>query len=459
MKRGGAARGPARALRLAFALAALAALKPADLAAIPFDAALDWSPEASGATGGLAFTNDAFGALPGIEWDDLDSYGFRGKVELPARIWLSGAASGITWRGESAGSGSRVDRLGLALTKWHGLRTREGLSAAVAVSLGLDALGDWHIDTLQSGWHGSQGIERRVPENYEGGPGLRPVLAAAGNLALAGALSPFAWASIEGTYPDAFTALGGIGLSYARKDLYLATLAGLRSSAYGGASPSMAALSSAENGLYIRATMSSGAMAFSWEAYPLAGSSNGSLTLAPLSGGRKTAQLPARARTALSFGYELGAAPTVEVGLELSPLGAERPSPAAILLGVESGWIGLGASGESAPRFTALKAGAGLRARSPGGLADALLGIVATVSFEDLRALTVERSAVLGSRLCGGLGLQSELRLHLPGGLFRGAGIGLRGALTPGFVLHRDSVPDFADRGWMEAVVFLFSEN
>jgi hypothetical protein len=64
------------------------------------------------------FQNDSFGLLPGVEWDDNESYVFRSQVTLPSGVFASSSLHSFTSRTENPETGSRIDQFRLGGGFW-----------------------------------------------------------------------------------------------------------------------------------------------------------------------------------------------------------------------------------------------------------------------------------------------------------------------------------------------------
>lgn len=383
----------------------------------------------------VAFCNDGFGPGPVREWDDLDSYGFAAAVALPQGLAADLELAGLTCRGESPASGSRIDRVTADL-RWSPEPSSLGpIAARPVVYAGLLAFGEFGAIVLQEGWHSGSGIFRPVPLAYEGG---MPVSAIGGigcelGLASAGGLSPSlrggAEASTDGTW--LLSASAGLYAGSASGGMRLEL--GWTSGEAGGAPAPFAAVVAAEMGPWLALSGKAGWIAGGVSYWRDSGISSGWIGIR-----LGSPAVDASGDLSLAFGLSLGSAPAPFYRAELELARPTEGVALACRAALANGWMLREASGASAPRFSEYSAGFLARFGPARGWASASVGAGARLSFESSRSLDVDRSEILASRSALRLDLEGDIRLAVPGFPAGAPGLGISLRYSPvGTVLSR----------------------
>ncbi len=254
----------------------LVSLAAASSAALSFDPRL--GPPSFGADTGLVLStiNDGLGMGPVGEWDDNDTAGFRADFRQRGLELILGYDV-LTRRGSGPADASRVDALGAAfgLTRFYDLPG--GLRLDLSGHLGLIAFGRFGGEGIQGGWHNGVAVSRPLPGNYEGGGSLGPVADARLGLLFARPLGPFL--SLAGSLGPArgLSAAPMVGL-VARRAAYRISLAAAYGLAWGGLPSALAeSVAEGQEGPYLVADLTGGAVAVGLSWYPRSGTTSGSI--------------------------------------------------------------------------------------------------------------------------------------------------------------------------------------
>lgn len=392
------------------------------------------------------FRNDSFGLLPGVEWDDNESYVFHSLLVFRSEAFVSSSLHSFTFRTESPTTGSRIDGLRIGGGCWADFARFGTFGAEAAYYAGLSILGNLGTGTLQSGWHEGVGVGRPAPEEYDPSFLAVPEAAALIRVYRDGTFSPF-------------TALEArVGLC----EISAGVFAGLRFEgirvAAGGhictgssGSPAYDHVSDKETGLLLAARFDAGALAYELELWPSGGICSASISLS-IQHGAPPSSLD------LDFGILLGSSSSSSVQISRRLPGNGLRS-FLVCAGASAGWVEAEASGTEAPRAFQYRLGAAWETPEFQDILRGRIGLHCLAGVEELRALTVEESTVLGTRVILGAGVSGELRVlalpFLPGS----SGIGLRAWYFPLRHVIRESEVVFSGRSSSCLELFIYSSG
>jgi len=394
----------------------------------------------------IGFQNDSFGLLPGVEWDDNESYVFHSRAALSSNFFLSSSLHSFTSRTEDPNTGSRIDNLQLGVNYWADTIHFGSFIVDGAVYLGVSVLGDLGTGALQSGWHNGVGVSRDIPETYDQIFSIEPAFAMLSTLTMDLLFTPFVTLEVN-TALMQFSGKALIGLEY--YGLHVA----FGAQYHGGNSGSNAfdKTKEKETGYVLAAVCKSSSLDYELEMWPASGICNASILLAlgkdePPSG------------LDLDFGILLGS--TFSSSVQFSKRLIEVRSQSFILCaGASSGWVGSEASGTEAPRAVHYRLGGAWETPTFLSLFRARVGVHGFLGIEELRALTVEESTVLDSRVLIGAGCSAELRASAIPFLPSTIGVGVRAWYFPLNHTIIDAETDFMGRSPALIDVFIFSEG
>jgi hypothetical protein len=392
-------------------------------------------------------SNDAYAPIPGIEWDDHDSYGFKGIVNMKNGIVLTASIDGITNRTNSDSTSSRVDEAQMFIAKWLPF-SYQNINIDLGGAIGVNATGKFGFDALQSGWHSSSGIQRPVPESYDSGNKLDPSLNAIARFSLDKAISPFVSIEAQSIGIESINSCLAAGIAYDGLDAAVGYQ--LQAST---ASTALLNLNKVDTGLFYTVDCTSGMLYFSFNSHPFNNISNGSIGV--IIGSKATHN---NSGLGMDFGMMLGSAPSPSFQLLKKFQTYDNLTPIAYLQ-VTGGWIGNVASGIGAPRFEEYSLGIALDSQILTSLFHARLGLKANVSHEELRTLTCCTSQVLDSRTILSGSIVAEARASIFNFISIGSGLGFRAQYSPLTVDLRASSTSFATRSPLQMEIFIFSES
>jgi hypothetical protein len=393
----------------------------------------------------VEFTNDMLVPLPRIEWDDHDSYGFLCEALLPSDLVLNASLHGITSRTDSAETASRMDLLTLDARKWFRTVRLGVVNLDWALGADIQALGDFGMSALQMGWHSGIGIERPVPTDYDAPFSMDAGFSTSARIFPDWLLAPFLSLDAEASLDSmAFSAATGArwgGLQAACGYL-------LRSGS--SASTAVNSLWNARSGLFVAAQCQAGFLRYSCEAFPLSGTGNAGISAVF---GREAVHTG----VGLDVGAVIGSTAATSVHAS-ALLGRGRPVALAVDAGMAGGFITRSAEGDSTPRFADYSLGVLADAPLITDWLHARLGVRAGVCFEDLRALTIQDSAVCDSRIMADGGIVGELRASLPFIRSSILGLGVRAVYSPLRLEAGASDGDYPTRPPFHVEAFVFSK-
>ncbi len=390
-------------------------------------------------------SNDAFAPIPGIEWDDHDSYGFKGTFNLHGGFGVSAGIDGITARTAQASTSSRIDRAELFVSSWFRPIAFQDAYLDFGTAVGIDAIGDFGFSHIQTGWHSRAGIARPVPETYDSVNRLAPTLCAVARFSLDSPFSPFVSLATQGIGIESIDALAAAGFAYQG----LGVACGDQFSASSTASAALATLENAETGFFYQLDYTTGMLFFSFNSHPINRISEGSM-------GFIFGKTPRHSNLGLELGVRLGQTPSPSFQFSTALPHAGPIIPLAYL-GIAGGWIGNTAEGPNAPRFEEYSAGLCLDRAFMRQVLHVRMGIESGISVEELRTLTVATSQVVDSRTILDGSIVGELRASILSFVSPESGVGFKIRYSPLTLQLIKSATSFATLPPVEMGLFMYS--